>query len=70
MNPKTEPAFPCGQWQSRNGELLGPYQGLSQYAEIAARFHTALLAHGVTDNHEEAFDEADAFFAELEKRTK
>lgn len=49
--------------------------GISQYAEIAARFHAAFLTRdgGFSDMAADAlahraFDHADSFFAELKKR--
>ena len=75
MNPKTDPAFPCPQWQNRNGELLGPYIGLSQYAYVAMHFHEAFISTLETEGDIArvslaAFRHADVFFAELAKRTK
>jgi len=76
MNPKTEPAFPVlhsidGNWAK---EPIPSLCGLSQYAEIAARFHAALIPqhHTGAGPHVAsiAFDQADAFFAELAERTK
>jgi len=49
--------------------------GITQYAEIAARFHAAFLTRdgGFSDMAADAlahraFDHADSFFAELKKR--
>jgi len=71
-DPKTTPASPVlhsidGNWIK---EPIPSLCGLSQYAYVAMHFHAVMLTQMVTDNHEEAFDEADAFFAELVKRTK
>lgn len=81
---KTDPAFPGARdtLLRPDGSLchLGEYctvpQGLTQYAEVAARFHAALLSSDA--GHQEraspayaadrALDHADAFFAELAKR--
>lgn len=77
-DPKTTSAFPAlhtidGNWVR---DPRPEHLGLTQYAEIAARFHAALICDGVTTSVEqkdltaqEAFDHADAFFAELAKRT-
>lgn len=65
-DPKTAPAFP-----QVTGAGVAREPGLSQYAEVAARFHAGLVTwehHLVAARH--AFDHADAFFAELAKRTK
>lgn len=49
-------------------------KGITQYAEIAARFHAAILGSDFVEKSnpswaaQRAFDHADAFFAELEKR--
>lgn len=84
-DPKTSPAFPCGSDEDEpawGGPGMGDRvkafrewqvarRGLSQYAEVAARFHVGLVTwerHSVAARH--AFDHADAFFAELAKRTK
>ena len=47
------------------------YLGLTQYAEIAARFHAAMTVERdyPVATARRAFDHADAFFAELAKRT-
>ncbi len=75
---KTAPAFPVVEEYRRLGvESQECHQGLTQYAEIAARFHAArfsgIEAHGGNANPEitanEAFNHADAFFVELAKRT-
>jgi len=47
--------------------------GITQYAEIAARFHAAVLASSPEpwppkNTASTAFDHADAFFAELKRR--
>lgn len=51
------------------------HSGITQYAEIAARFHASLLSRdgGFSDMNaptlaHTAFDHADAFFAELSSR--
>ena len=74
-DPKTTPAFPVshaidGNWVK---EPLPEFCGLTQYAEVAARFHAALMSTDWQIGQlaaRQAFDHADAFFSELAKRTK
>ncbi len=75
-DPKTTPAFPdtyeCHHPQL--GKTVGHQPGLSQYAYVAALFQAELVSH-YAHYHASvaataAFDYADAFFAELVKRTK
>lgn len=78
MNPKTEPAFPSKREFQIPGKAntMVSSPGLSQYAEIAARFHAALIPMHLHSSGEGpyvatlAFNQADHFFAELAKRTK
>lgn len=67
IDPKTTSAFP---------RLYGADQhsGLSQYAYVAMTFHAALIGRDGSFTTEgatlTAFNHADAFFAELAKRTQ
>lgn len=68
-DPKTTPAFAAGAGHRESYEFQ---LGLTQYAYVAAQFHSHLVTQFLSDHKlaaEEAFDHADAFFAELAKRT-
>lgn len=67
-DPKTTPAF-----ARPNGTLADSQSGMTQYAYVAMTFHAALLGRGgftIDGATLSAFSNADAFFAELAKRTK
>lgn len=81
MDPKTTPAFPLSRGHFNEAGLMTSTDwmpGLSQYAYVAMTFHGAILAgrRGPLGNWSgreaanDAFNHADAFFAELAKRTK
>lgn len=81
MNPKTEPAFPVVSRHPVTGEVFDFSKlGLSQYAEIAARFYAMLIPEAEKKRLAvdmfyakqvaiTAFNHTDAFFTELAKRT-
>lgn len=69
MNPKTEPAYPFPVTKDTDGK---PPMGLTQYAYVAALSYAAVASrydYPPKQVAKEAFDHADAFFAELAKRT-
>lgn len=74
---KTNPARPTVTERTANGDISQwGDQGLTQYAEVAARFHAGILSsewgHQERSNPayaaQRSFDHADAFFAELAER--
>lgn len=72
--PKTDPARPVSSEIAKDGYvMMRGHSGLTQYAEIAARFHATCIPVYPGDLRTcatEAFNHADAFFAELAKRTQ
>ena len=73
MNPNA-PAFPTPSAMDANGNVTYGQPGMTQYAYVAMHFYAANVARGFTYPYESvtsvSFNQADAFFAELAKRTE